>query len=131
MNKNRIFIIPCFFNGSNTSIFNCVDSILKFYKNPKIVVVDSNSPDKSYFKELIKKKVTILDVKNKNYDTGAYWIGFTKYNDYENYYFLQDSIKIKQNLISFEKNNLTTFRYFLSMDRVGGFKIDKTKKKFN
>ena len=56
MNKNRIFIIPCFFNGSNTSIFNCVDSILKFYKNPKIVVIDSNSPDKSYFKELIKKK---------------------------------------------------------------------------
>jgi hypothetical protein len=130
MNKNRIFIIPCFFNGSNTSIFNCVDSILKFYKNPKIVVIDSNSPDKSYFKELIKKKVTILDVKNKNYDTGAYWIGYKRFPNYKFYYFLHDSIFLKQNLKFYEQFNLTTLRFFMSINMVGRFKIKKSRDKF-
>jgi len=126
--KDRIFIISCYFDGTNNAIFDCVNSLISNYDYPKILVIDSDSPNKSYFKKLRSLSVEVLDSKNKNYDTGAYWIGFTKYNDYKNYYFLQDSIKIKQNFISFEKNNLTTFRYFHSIDRVGGFKIDKTKK---
>ena len=130
MNKDRLFVVSCFFDGSNNAIFDCTNSIINNYVNPKIVVVDSDSPDKSYFKRLQDLSIEVLDVKNKNYDTGAYWIAFNKYNDYEHYYFLQDSIKIKQNLINYEKYNLTTFRYFLSMNRVGGFILDKTKKNF-
>ena len=130
MNDKRLFVISCFYDGSNDAIFNCTNSILEYYENPKIVVVDSDSPDKSYFDYLKSKSIEILDVKNKNYDTGAYWLAFKKYNNYDHYYFLQDSIKIKENLSIYEKNDLTSFRYFLSMDRVGGFIIDKTKKNF-
>ena len=130
MNKERLFVISCYFDGTNDAIFNCTNSIIECYNSPDIVVVDSDSPDKSYFNKLREKSIKVLDVKNTNYDTGAYWIGFKKFNDYEHYYFLQDSIKIKTNLISYEKKNLTTFRYFLSINRVGGFIIDKTKKDF-
>lgn len=130
MNKNRIFIISCFYDGTNPSIFKCVDSILKLYKNPKIVVVDSDSLDKTYFEKLIKKKVTVLNVKNKNYDTGAYWIGFKNFPDYKFYYFLHDSIFLKKNLSFYEKFNLTTLRYFLSINMVGRFKIKKARDKF-
>ena len=42
----------------------------------------------------------------------------------------ENSIKIKENLISYEKYSLTTFRYFLSINKVGGFIMDKTKKNF-
>lgn len=130
MIKNRIFIVPCFYDGSNSSIFKCIDSILKFYNNPKIVVVDSDSPDKSYFKKLIKKKVTVLDVRNKNYDTGAYWIGFKHFPDYKFYYLLHDSIFLKKNLSFYEKFDLTTLRFFMSIDMVGRFKIKRTRDKF-
>ena len=130
MSKERLFVISCYFDGSNNAIFNCTNSILNNYNKPKIVVVDSDSPDKSYFDKLKLKSIEVLDAKNKNYDTGAYWIAFNKFHDYDNYYFLQDSIIIKENLIFYEKYSLTTFRYFLSINRVGGFIIDKTKKNF-
>ena len=130
MSKERLFVISCYFDGSNNAIFNCTNSILNNYNKPKIVVVDSDSPDKSYFDKLKLKSIEVLDAKNKNYDTGAYWIAFNKFHDYDNYYFLQDSIIIKENLIFYEKYSLTTFRYFLSINRVGGCIIDKTKKNF-
>ena len=121
MNNKRVFVISCYFDGSNDAIFNSTNSILDLYDNPKIVVVDSDSPDKSYFNKIQSSNIAILDVKNKNYDTGAYWIAFNKFNDFDNYYFLQDSTIIKENLSSFENNDLTTFRYFLSIDKIGGF----------
>lgn len=130
MNNERLFVISCYFDGTNNAIFDCTNSIINNYDNPKILVIDSDSPDKTYFEKLRSISIEVLDSRNKNYDTGAYWIGFNKYNDYDHYYFLQDSIKIKQNLSLFEKHNLTTFRYFLSIDRIGGFKLDKTKKNF-
>ena len=125
MNNKRLFVISCYFDGSNEAIFNITNSILKHYDNPKIVIVDSDSPDKTYFKRMLSSNIEILDVKNKNYDTGAYWIAFNKFNDFDNYYFLQDSTIIKKNLSSFENNNLTTFRYFQSIDKIGGFIYEK------
>lgn len=125
MQNKRLFVISCYFDGSNQAIFNSTNSILKLYNNPKIVIVDSDSPDKSYFDKMRSTNIEILDVKNKNFDTGAYWIAFNKYNDFESYYFLQDSTRIKENLSSFENNILTTFRYFLSIDNIGGFIYEK------
>ena len=98
MNEERLFVISCFYDGSNNAIFNCTNSIQQHYEHPKIVVVDSDSPDKSYFNILESRSIDILDIKNKNYDTGAYWSAFKKYKNYNHYYFLQDSIKIKENL---------------------------------
>ena len=70
MNTKKIFVIACYYDGSNAAIFECVKSIQKHYKSAKIVVVDSNSPDKTYFQRLKEKKVTVYNAKNKNYDTG-------------------------------------------------------------
>ena len=68
MNTKKLFVIACYYDGSNNSIFECVKSIQKYYKS-QIAVIDSNSPDKSYFKKLKEKKVTVYNAKNKNYDT--------------------------------------------------------------
>ena len=62
MNDKRLFVISCFYDGSNDAIFNCTNSILEYYENPKIVVVDSDSPDKSYFDYLKSKSIEILDI---------------------------------------------------------------------
>ena len=34
----------------------------------------------------------------------------------------------KKNLSKYEKNDLTTFRYFLSLNKIGGRKLEKTRK---
>ena len=52
MSPKKIFVIACYYDGSNNSIFECVKSIQKYYKSAKIVVIDSNSPDKTYFQKL-------------------------------------------------------------------------------
>ena len=128
MNTKKIFVIACYYDGSNASIFECVKSIQKHYKSAKIVVVDSNSPDKTYFQRLKEKKVTVYNAKNKNYDTGAYWFAYNKFKKASFFYFLQDSVIFKKNLSNYEKNDLTTFRYFLSFDKIGGRKLEKTRK---
>ncbi len=128
MNTKKIFVIACYYDGSNGSIFECVKSIQKYYKSAKIVVVDSNSPDKTYFQRLKEKKVTVYNAKNKNYDTGAYWFAYNKFKKASFFYFLQDSVIFKKNLSNYEKNDLTTFRYFLSFDKIGGRKMEKTRK---
>lgn len=128
MNNDRLFVIPCYFDGSNDAIFNSTNSILKYYDNPSIVVVDSDSPDKTYFKKLKSKSIEIIDAKNKNYETGAYWIAYENYNNFKNYYFIHDSVKFKKNLINYEKYDLTSFRYFYSHTVVGqGYKFKKRK----
>ena len=40
MNAKNLFVIACYYDGSNSSIFECVDSILKYYKSPKIAVIE-------------------------------------------------------------------------------------------
>ena len=72
MIKDRIFIISCYFDGTNNAIFDCVNSLIANYDYPKILVIDSDSPNKSYFEKLRNLSVEVLDSKNKNYDTGAF-----------------------------------------------------------
>lgn len=128
MNNTRLFIIPCYFDGSNDAIFKSTNSILKYYKNSPIVVVDSDSPDKTYFKKLKSKSIEVIDAKNKNYETGAYWIGFNKYNNFDNYYFIHDSVKFKKNLMRYEKFDFSSFRYFYSHTAIGnGYRLKKRK----
>lgn len=128
MINNRLFVIPCYFDGSNDAIFNCTNSILKYYKNPSIVVIDSNSPDKTYFRKLKSKSIEVINSKNKNYEAGAYWIGFNKYNNFNNYYFIHDSIKFKKNLINFERFDFSSFRYFYSHGGIGNvYRLKKRK----
>ena len=63
MNAKKLFVIACYYDGSNKSIFECVNSIQKYYKSPQIAVIDSNSPDKSYFKKLKEKGVIVYNAK--------------------------------------------------------------------
>ena len=80
MNAKKLFVIACYYDGSNNSIFECVNSIKRYYKSPQIAVIDSNSPDKSYFEKLKEKGVIVYNAKNRNYDTGAYWYAYNKFS---------------------------------------------------
>lgn len=106
-----MFVIPCKYSDSHNNIINLVRSIREFHKDEEIVVVDSDSDDKSYFSELEKYNVIIEDVKNKNYHIGAYWHAFKKYNR-EFYYFLHDSVKVKANLDYLKNKEFSCLAHF-------------------
>jgi hypothetical protein len=107
-----MFVIPCKFNSSYPFIINLVEDIRNYHPFEKIVIVDSDSEDKSYFDELIKYDVIIEDIKNKNWMIGAYWYAFKKYPNEDFYFFMHDSMKVKSNLDYLKEKDLTTMMYF-------------------
>lgn len=105
-----MFIIPCRFDPERPIIFECLDRIKKYHPGEKIVVVDSASPDKSYFDKL--NGVDILDVENRYYGVNAFKYAWMRYQDQQFYYCIYDSLLLNQSIESFRKYELTTFRYF-------------------
>ena len=59
-------VIPCYNTSEKSYIYRCVESLK--ISNPKfdILIVDSGSPDKTYFEKIDKKKVKILNIENKH-----------------------------------------------------------------
>lgn len=82
-------------------IIKCVKSIRKFHPNDKIVIVDSDSPNRDYMDEVKHiNNLHIEDIKNTGYETGAMWY---VYNNYiaENYMFMQDSMYLTRSIEPF------------------------------
>jgi len=95
---NTLAFVVC--TKESKYIYECVDRIKKYYGNSAdIIIVDSCSTDKKYF-ELKDKysNVFIEDICNKNYEYGSIMHGFKKYNDYETYVFIQDSVYVDEDI---------------------------------
>jgi hypothetical protein len=88
--------------GPTSTIIDVVDACKVHMPNEKIVVVDSDSEDKSYY-ELID----VFDIieGNSNYEAGAIWKAFEKYPDEDYYLLLQDTTIPTTNLIKELKDN--------------------------
>lgn len=114
-----MFVIPCKYNSNFPFVIELVESIRKFHPNEKIVVVDSDSNDKTYFSILSEYDVIVEDAKNANWMIGAYWYAYKKYPSEEFYYFLHDSMIVKGNMDYLKEKDVTILCYF---DRtVGNF----------
>jgi len=108
-----MFVIACKFDKKRNFIYQLVDDIRKYHAEEKIVIVDSNSDDKSYFElKDMYPNVEILDVENLNYHVGAYWIAYNQFPDEDFYYFLHDSMRVKANLDFLKEKDFTNFAYF-------------------
>ena len=110
----KTFIIPCKFIASKPVIYDCVQSINNTYGNSaEIIVIDSDSSDKSYFPILRELGVIVDDAVNQHYISGAIWYAFEKYaRDY--YCIVHDSMVLKKTLDQYDQNDVTSIRYFNS-----------------
>jgi hypothetical protein len=105
MNKSFIFSIStrCETETHCTLPIDCVKNIQTHYPDCEIVIVDSNSPSNSHLNTLNNMGCTISDLINVNYEAGAIWDTFSKY-DRDYYIFLQDSMLLLGNIdFCFEK----------------------------
>jgi len=96
-------------------IKECVDSITQFHPNEKIVIVDSQSEDKSYY-DLFSEydNIDILDDCNPYRVPGALWETYKKYPNEPYYIFIQDSVILKKSLEKYlhSDNKFISFMYF-------------------
>lgn len=106
-----MFVIPVKYNGEN-HIVECLKSIRESGHDDLVVVVDSNSSDKSYF-DLIKPfDVKIEDVGNVNYADGALWHCYHKYQNEDFVYSIHDSMRINENINWMKEKDCTALCYF-------------------
>lgn len=106
-----MFVIPCKYT-SKSPILECVKSIRKHYPDDLIVVVDSDSDDKSYFDLIKKYDIVIEDIFNKNFLDGALWYCFNKYTEEKFFYLIHDSMKVKMNFEYVEESDFTCISSF-------------------
>lgn len=107
-----MFVIPCKYNPNFPFIIQLVKDIRNFHPDEKIVVVDSDSEDKTYFEEIKKYNVIVEDISNRNWMIGAYWHAYKKYQNEDFYYFMHDSMRVKANLDYLKENDLVMLMNF-------------------
>lgn len=108
-----IFILPCKYS-EHCLIEEAVNNIKLYHPEDSIVVVDSNSDDKSYFRRIADKAI-VEDVANTNYEAGAFWHVVKKYYS-DHYVLLQDSMLIKRNITEFVGDFKAFINFFESSE---------------
>lgn len=105
------FVIPCKYSKEVPIIFNCLESIRKYHPDDEILIIDSNSDDKSYFEQAKKTfGAKVVDAGNNNYTTGAIWHVFENYKR-DFYYFFHDSVELLENISHLEQKDISPLMY--------------------
>lgn len=103
-------------NYSQNSLINqCVDSILKYHPDDKIVITDSQSENKSYYKQYIDcENIIILDNINKNRQVGSFEIIYDHFPNELYYVMIHDSLFFKKSIQKFldSSKEFISFMYF-------------------
>lgn len=111
-----MFVIPCKYD-SRSPILDSVKSITDIHPTEKIVLVDSGSEDKSYYKDIEEyDNVEILDVSNPYRLIGALRHAYKKYPNEEYYVLMHDSVSLKKSIQSFidSLDRIKVFMHFTS-----------------
>lgn len=106
-----MFALVCRYDPARPVVIAAVESIRRHHPDAEIVVVDSDSPDKSYFGPLCRLGARIEDVGNRHYEAGALWHVYERFErDY--YFFLHDTMLVTGNLDHLRRHELSGFMYW-------------------
>ena len=112
---DKLLILICS-RHPNRFLYNNIKRLHDFYKDAKIAIIDSDSEQFDTY-TIIKSTFPEVDIhllKNKNYEYGAWKIGYSLYPDYDIYMCIQDALVI-QNVIDLSiinSNNVYTFFHY-------------------
>lgn len=108
-----MFIIPCKFKQDNPVIYRCIESINKFSPTSTILLVDSDSDDKSYLARCkTYKNVCVSDIKNNGYVEGALWHAYSSFRSEKWYFIIHDSVYLTQCLDEYFNRDFVCAYYF-------------------
>jgi hypothetical protein len=116
-----LFVIPCKFDKSRPVIYEAVTAIQHHHDNPPIVVVDSDSDDKSYLKWCRDRGCIVADIGNHGYAHGAFAFAVRGFPNAEHYALIFDSLIVTANLDHLESQPLTTIRHWSNSEHDWGW----------
>lgn len=117
--KDRLAVI-CTRNPTEI-LLRTIEGLKRFYSDFDIVIVDSDSTDTSVF-DSVPNDCIIEYAKNKNWELGAWTYAFQKYNNYEAYMCIQDTLVPTTRIPNLEFNNtLYSFHYTATLEAGGYF----------
>ncbi len=102
------WIVPVRFDPENPCVFDCVNSIREHHPDDPVLVIDSDSPDRSY---MDKVDAPVIDLHNQHYAHGAFKWAYRNLPD-EFFALIFDSLMIKSNLAFLEDRPVTATRHF-------------------
>jgi hypothetical protein len=111
-----MFVIPCKYD-SRSPVIDSLNSINEIHPNEKIILVDSGSDDKSYYRDVEKvKNVEIFDISNQYRLIGALKEVYRKYPKEPYYILMHDSVSLKKPIQEFIDNldRIKVFMHFTS-----------------
>lgn len=117
-----MFCFSCKYT-SNSPLDKCIDSILEFHPDEKIVVVDSESDDKTYYQRYQDNdKVIILDNVNKYRQPGSFEVIYEKYPNEPYYVMIHDSLVLKKSFQKFidSESEFYSLMYFSELTQPAG-----------
>ena len=108
----KLLILICS-RHPNPFLYKNIEKLRDFYKDAKIAIIDSDS-EKFDTYHIVKESFPDVDLhflKNKNYEYGAWKIGYTLYPKFEMYMCIQDSLLVQAplDLSIIDSNNVYTF----------------------
>jgi hypothetical protein len=109
-----MFCLSCHWTPQSP-VHQCVESILKYHPMEKVVIVDSDSSDKSYYEKYDgDDRVIILDGVNQYRHPGSYEVIYERFPNEPYYVIIHDSIIFKKSIQKFLKspNEFYSFMYF-------------------
>lgn len=113
-----MIVFPCH-NVVDRYIVEAVGSARRLMPDEPVLVVDSDSPDRSYM-NLLPAEVEVADVKNRGYATGAYWWAYHN-RPADFYYLFHDNLYIRADLTHLKERPVTAVRWFPMPDAGWGY----------
>jgi hypothetical protein len=107
-----IWVVPVRFDPKNPVVFQCIESIQEHHDNPIIIVVDSDSDDKSYLSWCVNHGCRIGPTNNHLRAFGAHAWAYRHNPDADFFYLTFDSVIINANLDYLQERPVTAIRHW-------------------
>jgi Leucine-rich repeat (LRR) protein len=108
-----MFVIPCKYTDKS-NIIELVNSINELHPNDTVLILDSDSDDKSYIELLKRNDKNVFSYNNKKYIDSAVWYAYENFKDEKFFYVLHDSMMLKSNLDKYKNYSFTSYMHFKS-----------------
>lgn len=89
-----------------------IEKLRLFYPDFDILIIDSDSSNKDIYSKIKQDNIMIMYTKNKNYELGALYKAFERFNNYKIYMFLQDTLIPKARIPKLDLNNFINGNFY-------------------
>ncbi len=107
-----MFVVACHNLAERPVIYECVEAIQRWHPDDHILIVDSDSPDRSYMDWATDRGCNVADIHNHGYAHGAFRFGVRAYPNEDWYALIFDSLILQGSLSHLQSKPITFVRHW-------------------